>query len=123
MYLVAIRGAITVENDTKKDILRNTELLLKEIMCQNNIEKEEIISVFFTATRDLTAVYPAVAARELGIVNAALMCANEMDIKNSLNMCIRVMVQANSEISQKEVKHIYLKQAKTLRPDITGIIC
>ena len=79
-----IRGAVTVDANTREDILLNTRNLLKEIINQNSLKIEDIVSVLFTATRDLDAAYPAVAARELGIVSASLMCAQEMYVRDSL---------------------------------------
>ncbi|WP_323373269.1 chorismate mutase [Anaeropeptidivorans aminofermentans] len=114
----SIRGAISAEENTKENILENTKLLLEEIIKENNLNTEDIISILFTCTKDLTKVYPAVAARGLGIVNAALMCCDELYIEGSMNMCIRVMVNADINVKQSEVQHIYLKEAKKLRPDL-----
>lgn len=116
--MVSIRGAITVEDNTRENIIDGTKILLKEILNRNNINNEEITSIIFTATRDLTAAYPAIGARELGIVNGALMCLSEMYVENSLQKCLRVMVTVNQDKAQKEVKHVYLKGAKKLRPDL-----
>lgn len=117
--MVSIRGAITVEDNTKENILKETKKLLIEIINRNNISKDEIISIIFTATKDLTAAYPAISARELDIVQASLLCVQEMDVDNSLKKCIRVMMNVESELSQQDIKHVYLKDAKKLRPDLT----
>ncbi len=116
--MVCIRGAITVTKNNKEEILSTTEELLKEIMQVNNLDIDEIVSIIFTATKDLDEIYPAVAARNLGIINAGLMCFQEMYVKDSLPMCIRVMLQIQTTKTQKDVKHIYMKGAKVLRPDI-----
>ena len=113
-----IRGAITAEENTRENILENTKILLEDIIKENNIEIKDISSILFTMTKDLDEVYPAVAAREIGITEAALMCACELYIKNSLKMCIRVMVSVNTPLSQRDMKHSYLKGAEKLRPDI-----
>lgn len=118
MGLVTIRGAITAEN-TKDDILTKTTILLRNIMTVNKIEKSYISSILFTATKDLDAAYPAVAARELAILDASLMCMQEMHVVDSLEKCIRVLITAELPKKQNEVKHIYLAGATILRPDIT----
>ena len=84
MALISIRGAITAKNNTSEEILGITENLLKEIIKANNINTDDIISIIFTATKDLDAAYPAVAARKIGITNASLMCMQEMYVVGSL---------------------------------------
>lgn len=116
--MVSIRGAITVDNNTKENILNETKTLLKEIINRNNMSKSQIVSIVFTSTKDLTTAYPAVAARELDIVDASLLCVQEMYVENSLEKCIRVMIHANGDVLQKNVKHVYLKGAEVLRPDL-----
>lgn len=115
-----IRGAITVETNTRECILQNTKNMLEEIIKINEIEIDDITSILFTMTKDLDAVYPAVAAREIGIVNASLMCAQELYIKNSLPKCIRVQVSIETDKKQRDMKFVYLKEAEKLRPDIVG---
>lgn len=116
----SIRGAVTIEHNTKENILYNTKLLLNEIIKQNDIYIDDIISIIFTATKDIDAAYPAVAARELEIIHAGLMCFQEMYVKDSLKMCIRILVNIETDKKQKEMKHIYLKDAKKLRPDLAN---
>jgi len=118
MSVAVIRGAITIEKNTEEDILKNTTILLQEIMARNNLKIEDIISIIFTATDDIDAAYPAVAARKLNIIHAGLMCFQEMKVQNSLKMCIRVMVQIKTEKTQDQMKHVYLKKATVLRPDL-----
>ena len=113
-----IRGAITVKNNEKHEMLEATRQMLNEIIDVNNINKKDIISITFTATRDLDAVYPAVAAREIGITQASLMCVQEMYVRGSLEKCIRVSVMVESDLKQKDAKHIYLGEAVRLRPDL-----
>lgn len=119
MFNHCIRGATTVESNTENEILKNTEELLQEIIKVNNIKPNDVLSVIFTATRDLDAVYPAVAARQMGLNNAGLMCMQEMYVKGSLEKCIRVMLFTLSEKQITDIKHIYLKKAICLRPDIS----
>ena len=115
---VCIRGATTAQN-TKEDILFSTKELLECIIDTNKVEKEDIISIIFTATKDLNKVYPAIAARELGITQGSLMCVQEMEVEGSMLKCIRLAMTVENEKKQSQVKHIYLKGAKILRPDIT----
>lgn len=122
MPICCIRGAITADVNTKDEILNNTEIMLKRIIEENNLDINNIISILFTATKDLDAVYPAVAARNIGITKAGLMCAQEMYVEGSLEMCIRVLVTINEEAgkNQDELNHVYLKNAKRLRPDLAA---
>lgn len=117
--MVSIRGAITVEENTVESILNNTTMLIEKMESENNLLKENVISIIFSATSDLNKVYPARAARDLGYVNSGLMCFNEMAVEGSLDRCIRVMILYNSNINQEDINHIYLKGAKILRPDLS----
>lgn len=119
MYVRGIRGATTVERDEEHDILQSTSELLSHIVTENEIKPEEICSVFITVTGDISATFPARAIRQMnGWELVPLMCSLEIPVENSLSMCIRLMVQVNTEKSQKEIRHVYLKGAKVLRPDI-----
>ena len=110
----AIRGAITVKENTEAEILAQTEKLMKEIMTRNWLTEEKIVAVFFSATKDLTAAYPARAARNLGLTQTALACYTEMEVEGSLRHCIRVLIL--TEMRHKPY-HVYLEGAKDLRPD------
>jgi chorismate mutase len=118
MFVRGIRGAVTVESNTSSDIISNTGNLLSEIFRQNDIKKEDLVSIIFTMTSDLDAAFPAIAARQMGITDVSLLCMNELNIKNGLKKCIRVLIQVNTEKSNSDIKHIYLKDAKSLRPDL-----
>ncbi|MCL2574359.1 MAG: chorismate mutase [Defluviitaleaceae bacterium] len=113
----AIRGATTAEN-TKQSIVSATKELLQEILQANKLEIDQVISILFTATPDLYAAYPAMAARELGMIHASLMCAQEMRVLGSLPYCIRVQATVETKVKQKDLRHIYLKEARALRPDL-----
>ena len=113
-----IRGAITVKNNKKEDIICATEALLEKIISVNKIKVDDIASVIFSVTSDLTKEFPAVAARQMGWLYTPLMCTNEMPVEGSLKKCIRVMMIINSQKPQKDMKHIYLDNAKKLRPDL-----
>lgn len=112
-----IRGATTVEANTKEEILAATRELLYLIIRANDIEPEDVASAIFTTTLDLNATYPALAARQLGWYDAALLCGHEMDVPDGLPRCIRILVHWNTTRSSKEIVHVYLRKAKGLRPD------
>ncbi len=114
----AIRGAITVFENSEDDILNAASLLFKSIVEKNNLKEEEIVSVIFSATSDLDAAFPARAVRELGYKYIPLLDVSEMDVKGALPKTIRVMVFINREVSPKDVIHVYLRDAATLRPDL-----
>ncbi len=120
MNIVAVRGAITVDSNTRDSILKHTKEMLQEILERNDINIDDIIQIQFTATKDLDVAYPAVAARNMGITCSALMCMQEMYVEGSLPMCIRVSVLAYSNtLTQNAVKHMYLKGASILRTDLS----
>ena len=120
MKVVSIRGATTVEENTEESIISNTTELLYQLENANNIDRENVIGIIFSATKDLDKVYPARAAREIGYVHSGLMCFNEMVVEESLDKCIRIMILYNSNKNQKDINHVYLKGAKILRPDLTN---
>ncbi len=114
----AIRGATTVRKNSSQDIIEETKILLETIIRENKVQIENIISIIFTATKDLNSEFPAKAAREIGWTDIPLMCSNEIDVKGSLKKCIRVLIHINSGDSSKKYKHIYLNGACILRPDL-----
>ena len=119
METVAIRGAITVEHNTKEDIVNSAKELVSAVINEKQLTTEDIIEILFTSTKDLTAAYPAIGARELGITHAALMCMQEMYVEGSLPKCIRVaMLVKTNNFTQYTAKHQYLKEAAKLRPDL-----
>ncbi|MFZ5597681.1 MAG: chorismate mutase [Bacillota bacterium] len=114
-----IRGATTVERNHPDDILEATRELLGEIVKENGFDTDDIASAFFTVTADLNAEFPATAAREfLGWTHVPMLCGNEIDVPGRLKKCIRVMVIVNTDKSQKELKHVYLRGATVLRKDL-----
>lgn len=112
-----IRAATTVEVDDKEAIISATEELLEEISRQNEFRPEDIASAFFTVTRDLTATFPAEAARKRGWTMVPMLCATEIPVEGSLPMCIRVLIHLNTTKRQDEIRHVYLRRAVALRPD------
>ena len=119
MWVRGIRGATTVERNDEQEILDRTAELLKQIVKENEVSPEDICSVFVTTTHDLTAVFPARAIRQLpGWDLVPLMCSLEIPVEPSLPLCVRLLVQVNTEKRQDEIRHVYLKQAMVLRPDL-----
>jgi chorismate mutase len=118
MWCRGIRGATTADSNTKDDIIEATIELLQQMIEANGIQVEDVASAFFTTTSDLNAEFPALAARQLGWVDTALLCGHEMNVTGALSQCIRVLVHVNTERSASEVKHIYVKGAKVLRPSL-----
>ena len=119
MTVRGIRGAITVSENTINDIIEDTKVLLTKMIAENDIDQTEIVSIFFSITKDLNATCPAKAARELGLHDTPLLCLNELDVPNSLEKVIRILMHVNSLKKQTEMKHIYLKEAIKLRPDLS----
>ncbi|SFF94688.1 chorismate mutase [Desulfotomaculum arcticum] len=114
-----IRGAISVEKNTREAMGKATKKLLLAVMDENKLKAEDIISVTFTLTKDLNAAFPAACARELpGWNYIPMLCAVEVDVPGSLSSCLRVLVHADIEAGQREVKHVYLDEAVRLRPDL-----
>ncbi|HZK44324.1 MAG TPA: chorismate mutase [Syntrophomonadaceae bacterium] len=118
MVLRGIRGAITVKEDNRLEILGSTKELLEQIQQANSLNPEDIASIFFTVTKDLTTAFPAEAARNLGWDLVPLLCFQEIEVIDSLPFCIRVLILFNTNKEQNEIKHIYLRNAECLRKDL-----
>ena len=116
--LVAVRGATTVENDTAEDIRERTGELLNEMMLRNGIDPADIVSIIFTATADLTADFPAVAARNMGLSQTPLLCAQEIPVAGAVKRCVRIMMNAYSMQAKGGIRHAYLHGARQLRTDL-----
>ena len=112
-----VRGATTADSNTSEDILTATRQLLALMIRQNGIGQEDVASATFTTSHDLDAEFPALAARQLGWFDVALMCGNELDVPGSLKQCIRILLHWNTDKRQDEIVHIYVKDAGRLRPD------
>jgi chorismate mutase len=113
-----VRGATTIENDTREEVLAATEELLLLIIEVNGIQPDDVASVIFTTTPDVVSEYPALAARKLGWVDAALLCGHEMAVPHGLKKCIRILIHWNTTKIAKEIQHVYIKGATNLRPDL-----
>ena len=120
MLVRGVRGATTVEANSVEAILEATRELLAAMLKANEVDVEHVASAFFSTTVDLNAEFPAVAARDLGWTNVALMCGHEMNKPGGLPMCLRILLHVNTEKPAREIKHIYLRGARVLRPDIEG---
>lgn len=118
MAVRGIRGATTVLNNTKEDVFEATIEMVQKIIEDNNIITDDIIDFIFTVTPDITSVFPAAAVRRMGITEVPLLDMAAPDIDNALRMCIRVLVHINTEKGNKDLKHVYLRGAEVLRPDL-----
>jgi chorismate mutase len=121
IFLRGIRGAIQLRKNTREEILNKTMELLKKMMEENNVKEDEIVSVFFTVTKDLNREFPAYALREMGLKNVPALCAKEIDVPKSMGKVIRILMHVYTNLSQKEIKHQYLGRTKFLRPDLSGV--
>ncbi|HXH22664.1 MAG TPA: chorismate mutase [Dehalococcoidia bacterium] len=114
-----IRGATTAEANTREAILEATRELLAEMVRANDVRAEDVASAYFTTTVDLNAEFPALSARnDFGWHNVALMCGHEMAVPGSLPMCVRILLHVNTDRTQDEICHVYLRGAAVLRPDL-----
>jgi chorismate mutase len=119
MPVRGIRGATSAAANVRDDILSATRELLGEILRANGIvDFDEIVSILFTTTPDLTATFPAEAARELGMNLVPLLCASEIDVPGRLPRCVRVLLHVNTDKPASAMAHVYLREAKALRPDV-----
>ena len=110
-----IRGATTVDDNTREDTLAAAKELLQEMVQANGVQEEEIACIFFTTTPDVNRAVPAAAARELGLSQAPMLCGHEMNVPGSLPMCLRILILFNTEKGTEEIVHIYIKGARELR--------
>jgi len=122
--MIAIRGATTISENTNEEIKTASIELFQEILLQNNLEAKDIMSIFFSCTRDITADYPGKYVREYyNLKSTTIMHFNEMYVENSLAMCIRILVLIDDTIIDREkIKYVYLRDAKDLRKDLNADI-
>ncbi len=117
MRCCGIRGATTVETNTRKAIVSASKELLQQMIEANEIDVDDIAGVWLTTTSDLNAEFPAAAARELGWLKTALLCGHEMNVPGSLSHCLRVLILVNTEKKNQEIVHVYLRGAEVLRAE------
>lgn len=116
-----VRGATTVECNNREEILTATRQLLALMIHRNRIDKLDVASAIFTVTPDLDAEFPALAARQLGWLDVPLLCTHEIAVPGSLPRCVRVLVHWNTPLDQREIQHIYVRDAARLRPDLSKL--
>lgn len=120
MSVRGVRGATTVDRDEAEVILAATEELVRELVAANELEPAEVASALFTVTADLHAEFPAAAARRMGWTTVPLLNFTEIDVPGRLQRCIRVLLHVNTERTQSEMVHVYLREAVALRPDLVS---
>jgi chorismate mutase len=118
--LRALRGATTVDADTKEQVHERVRTLLQEMIDRNGVDHDDLVSILFTATNDIHSEFPAAAARTLGLGDVPLICARELEITGGTPRCIRVMMHLTTERTRAALRHVYLEGAKGLRDDLPG---
>lgn len=116
-----VRGATTVDSNSREEILQATRQLLALMIRLNGIESEHVASAIFTTTLDLDAEFPALAARQLGWLDVPLLCTHEIQVPGSLQRCIRILAHWNTSRGQREIQHVYIRDAVRLRPDLSKL--
>lgn len=121
MPIRGVRGATTITSDEPDQVLQATSELLDAILYENSgMQLEDIASVFFTTTEDIASTYPALAARQMGWDLVPMMCSREIPVPVGLPLCIRVLIHWNTDREQAAIKHVYLREAVRLRPDLVA---
>lgn len=118
MPVRALRGATTVDRDEAEHVTERTVALLEAMLERNGVHHDDLISILFTATDDIHSIFPATAARTVGLGDVPLICARELDIVDGTPMCIRVMAHLESDRARADLRHVYLEGAKGLRDDL-----
>ena len=121
MQCRGVRGATTVELNNRDDILMETRRLLALMIRRNSIEQTDVASAIFSLTPDLNAEFPALAARQLGWLDVPLLCTHEVAVPGSLPMCVRILIHWNTDTPQREIHHVYVRDAVRLRPDLSKL--
>jgi len=116
--LLGLRGATTLAANAKSEVDAKTQQLVKEMLARNDISHDDIVSIIFTATDDITAEFPATAARALGLGDVPLLCARELNIEHGMPLCVRVLMHIWSEHTRSDLHHVYLEGARALRDDL-----
>ena len=121
MFCRGVRGATTTDSEASDDILTATRQLLALMIRVNEIQPEDVASAIFSATEDLNSEFPAMAARQLGWLDVPLICTHEINVPGSLTRCIRILLHWNTDKTQQQVSHVYIKEAVKLRPDLSKL--
>jgi len=114
----ALRGAIQVDRNERDEVIEATAELVREVLKRNDISPDQLISVIFTATPDLTAEFPAYAARAIGITDVPFLCATEIDVPGAMPRVVRLLAHVECDLPREEVRHVYLRGAAALRTDL-----
>lgn len=114
----ALRGATTLEADTREQVMERTGELVLTLLERNGLDPEDLVSMIFTATEDISSEFPAAAARAAGVNSVPLLCARELTVDGAVKLCIRVMVHAYTPKGIDELRHVYLHDAEPLRTDL-----
>lgn len=114
----ALRGATTIDEDTREQVFARVTALLEELFRRNELDKDELISVIFTATDDIHSAFPSAAARAFGLGDVPLLCARELDVEGGTPRCIRVLAHLSTERPAADLRHVYLEGARGLRDDL-----
>ena len=114
----ALRGATTLDRDEREHLLERTKELIHTLFERNGLHEDDLVSIVFTATGDVHSAYPAEAAREAGITHVPLLCARELEIDGGIPRCIRLLVHAYTDRAVREMRHVYLHEARQLRTDL-----
>jgi chorismate mutase len=118
MRVRALRGAVTADEDSKELIIGSTTELLEEMLDRNDVATDDVVFIIFTATKDLTAEFPAAAVRKIGLSHVPVLCARELAVEGSLPRTIRAMMLINTDKAREQLRHVYLKDARQLRTDL-----
>jgi chorismate mutase len=114
----ALRGATTIDEDTVEAMNPRVTELLKEMWARNDVDHDDIISIIFTVTDDISSAFPAAAARTIGLGDVPLLCSREIPVPGSMPLCVRVLAHIHTDKPRAELHHVYLEQAKSLRDDL-----
>jgi chorismate mutase len=115
-----LRGATTVDEDSVEQVTQRSQELILRLMERNDLAEDDIVSVLFTATADVTSIFPATAIREIGFGAVPLLCAAEIAVLGAMPLCIRVLLHVNTTKTRDEIHHVYLHGAQGLRDDLPG---
>ena len=116
----ALRGATTVDEDTREQVILRVGTLVDQMMSRNGVEVDDIISLLLTATDDVVSCFPAEAARERGLGDVPLICAREIAVEGATPLCVRIMMHINTDRARDALRHVYLEGAQGLRDDLPG---
>jgi chorismate mutase len=122
MVCRGVRGATTVMSDDREKVLQATRELLALMIRLIKVNPQDVASATFTTTHDIHSVFPALGARQLGWLDVPLLCGHEMSVDGALPLCIRILIHWNTEKTQQEIQHVYLREATALRPDQTLLL-